>query len=223
MRKPIEDGTLPDAPAPEEVNSERRTFLAGVLASVPAMGLLNGCGGDPSAPSDSELGLSQEALQTQEALEAAATRCRFFVNAHERARRRKLTAVHVGEENEHDIDGLMDTFARHTEVTVNGVPTTDLDAIRAGHVEGGFSHAPGALAEIRVVPQIEYITEEEIVFEGLLTGRHVGTVAGFPATNREVGINYVAFYRFDHSGKLVSERLTFNHGVLAAPPPLPPI
>ena len=44
-------------------------------------------------------------------------------------------------------------------------------------------------------------------------------LSGFPATNREVVIPYIAFYRFDAEGKLASERLTLNWGALSPTPP----
>lgn len=214
MKKRIEEPEAKPENDGEDVDPERRALLMGALAAVPAGALLGGCGApdaDAVPRAERELALS------------SAPGGRFIVGAHERARRRRLCAVHVGEENEHDIDGIMYTFARHTEVSINGFFVTDRDQIRQGHVDGGFSHVPGALAGLRVVPDIEYVTDDEIVFEGRLIGTHVAPLNGFPPTHREVSINYVAFYRFDRDGKLVSERLTFNYGVLAPTPGATPV
>jgi predicted ester cyclase len=54
--------------------------------------------------------------------------------------------------------------------------------------------------------------------EGRLRGKHVGEFQGFPPTGRDVELPFVAFYRFDDAGKLVSERVVMNLGPLAQQP-----
>jgi hypothetical protein len=189
--------------AGDRIDGARRRLLS-ALAAVPPLALLGGCSAfDPTRPSGG----------------GAPGPSPLSVSEAERTRRRNLTAAHVAEENQHDIDGLMNTFSEHAEVSVQGVATQDRELIRQGHVEGGFSNTPGSLENLRVEPKIEYITDDEIVFEGRLVGTHVRPMNGFPPTNREVAIPYIAFYRFDADGKLVSERLTFNWGVLSPTPP----
>jgi hypothetical protein len=210
MRKPPSIANPRPKTGSERVDADRRTFVLGALSALPAATVLAACGdGDPSMD------------PTDAIVDSSGARRHGIVSAHERNRRRRLCAAHVAEENQHDIDGLMKTFARNTEVSVNGFVVTDRELIRAGHVGGGFSDAPGALANLRVVPEIEYVTDDEIVYEGRLIGQHVAEMNQFPPTQREVSIPYVAFYRFDRAGKLVSERLTFNYGVLSPTPPSP--
>jgi hypothetical protein len=203
-------------PSFEVERSVRRRFLQ-ALAIAPGTALLSQCGPEEL------VAVEQQRKAASAAREGGAVTPSISVATRkEQNRRRKLASVHVGEENEHDIDGLMATFAAMTVVIANGQPFTDLAFIRAAHIAGGFSDAPANFVGTRVVPQIEYVTDDEIVFEGLLIGRHVGTDPGnFPATDRELQINYVAFYRFDAEGKLISERLVLNDGVYALPPEPP--
>jgi hypothetical protein len=134
----------------------------------------------------------------------------------ERERRRALVHAHMAAENRHDVDAIMQTFAGTGEMIYNRVSFPSDDAIRGAHTYMGFSAAPGAFAGLRIVPDAEHFTAEEIVIEGRLCGKHVGEFLGFAPTNRDVELPYVAFYRFDDDGKLASERVVMNLAPLRA-------
>jgi len=136
----------------------------------------------------------------------------------ERARRRELVHAHMKVENGHDLDGIMSTFSRDAEMLYNRQSFHEPDAIRAAHTYFGLSSAAGAFEELRVVPDAEHYTADEIVIEGRMCGKHVGEFEGFSATGRDVEMPYVAFYRFDEKGKLVSERVVMNLAVLRERP-----
>jgi predicted ester cyclase len=138
------------------------------------------------------------------------------IDSTERERRRALVRAHMATENRHDLDAIMGTFAGTTEMVVNRDAFPSHDTIQGAHAYMGFSAAPGAFAGLRVVPDAEHFTAEEIVIEGRLCGKHVGEFLGFAPTNRDVELPYVAFYRFDADGKLASERVVMNLGVLRA-------
>ena len=89
--------------------------------------------------------------------------------------------------------------------------------IRQAHAYIGFA-AGGAFGGLRTIADREHFTADEIVVEGRLCGTHVGEFQGFPPTGREVELPYVAFYRFDAAGKLVSERVVMNLGTLGHQP-----
>ena len=132
----------------------------------------------------------------------------------ERARRRELVHAHMKVENGHDLDGIMATFSGDAEMLYNRQSFHEPDTIRAAHAYFGLSSAAGAFRGLRVVPDHEHFTADEIVIEGRMCGTHVGDFEGFPATGRDVEMPYVAFYRFDEKGKLVSERVVMNLAVL---------
>jgi hypothetical protein len=117
-------------------------------------------------------------------------------------------------ENRHDIDGIMETFSSNTEMLFNRIPLRDEQSIRLVHVSAGMSESPGAVEELRFVADREHFTEDEIVIEGRLCGKHVKEFQGFAPSGRYVELPYVTFYRFDDMGKLTSERVVMNLGSL---------
>jgi hypothetical protein len=136
----------------------------------------------------------------------------------ERERRRKLLHAHYAVENRQDLDGIMRTFASGAEMIYNRQSFGDGDSIRLAHAYIGLTADGGAFRGIRNVIDAEHFTDDEIIVEGRLCGRHVGEFQGFPPTEHDVELPFVAFYRFDASDKLVSERVVMNLGVLGATP-----
>lgn len=133
----------------------------------------------------------------------------------ERERRRALLKAHLVAENDHDVERIMETFSPDTEMTYNGRSFSDHDSIRWAHGYFGWSSAPGAFSDLHVVVEREHFTDDEIVAEQRLFGKHVGEFLGFPATGRNFELRAVGFYRFDRDGKLRSERVVMNLGPLA--------
>ena len=134
----------------------------------------------------------------------------------EKTRRRALLKTHYDVENDHDMNGIMATFAPDGEMLYNGIPFTDLQSIRAAHGLIGFSGTDGAFKDIHNYIDVEHFTEDEIIVEGRLCGKHVGEFQGFKATGRNVELPFVAFYHFDKTDKLISERVVMNLGALVA-------
>ena len=132
----------------------------------------------------------------------------------ERERRRALLHAHYDVENGHDLDGIMATFSTDAEMLYNRQSFGDPQSIRAAHAYIGLSSTDGAFRGIRNVIDREHFTTDEIVVEGRLCGRHVGEFQGHSATERDVELPFVAFYRFDSNGKLSSERVVMNLGPL---------
>ncbi|MGH7894431.1 MAG: nuclear transport factor 2 family protein [Candidatus Binatia bacterium] len=133
----------------------------------------------------------------------------------ERERRRALVHAHMKAENAHDLDGIMHTFSDGGEMLYNRQSFLG-EGIRQAHAYFGMSAARGAFGGLRVVPDHEHFTADEIVVEGRMCGKHIGEFLGFAATNRDVELPYVAFYRFDADGKLASERVVMNLGPLSS-------
>jgi hypothetical protein len=132
-------------------------------------------------------------------------------------RRHALLRAHYAAENDNDMDRIMRTFSADAEMHYNRQAFRDHPSIRLAHEYMGFS-ASGAFENLRTFADHEHLTGDEIVVEGRLTGRHVGGFQGFAPTQRDVELPFVAFYRFDDAGKLVSERVVMNLGPLAHAP-----
>ncbi len=133
----------------------------------------------------------------------------------EKARRSALLEAHYDVENSHDMDGIMATFSPDCEMLYNRIPFTDPQSIRYAHSSIGFSDG-GAFEGIHHYIDAKHFTEDEVIVEGRLSGKHVGEFQGIEATGRNVELPFVAFYHFDKTDKLISERVVMNLGVLVA-------
>ena len=138
------------------------------------------------------------------------------IDTAERERRRQLVRTHLAAETHHDLDAVMNTFAEDTEMIYNRDSFKDHDAIRGAHVYIGMSPEGGAISGLKVVTDTESFTDDDIVIEGRLCGKHVGEFRGYEPTHREVELPFVSFYRFDRDGKLASERVVMDLGALRA-------
>ena len=117
-------------------------------------------------------------------------------------------------ENDHDLDRIMDTFADDGVMHYNHMPFGGDEGIRGAHILIGMSASPGAFSGSRHIIDAEHYTDEETVVEARLVGKHSNEFLVFAASEREVELPFVAFYRFDDNGKLTSERVVMNLGPL---------
>ncbi len=134
----------------------------------------------------------------------------------EKTRRRALLKTHYDVENSHDMNGIMATFSPDGEMLYNRIPFKDPQSIRDAHELMGFSGADGAFEDIHHYIDGEHFTDDEIIVEGRLCGKHVGEFQGIEATGRNVELPFVTFYHFDKTDKLISERVVMNLGALAS-------
>ncbi len=134
----------------------------------------------------------------------------------EKSRRRALLKTHYDVENNHDINGIMATFSPDAEMIYNGLPFTDPQSIRYAHGLIGFCGTDGAIEDLHMCIDGEHFTNDEIIVEGRLSGKHVGEFKGIEPTGCNVELPFVAFYQFDETDKLISERVVMNLGVLVA-------
>jgi len=136
------------------------------------------------------------------------------IDAAERDRRRSLLRAHYAAENAHDLERIMKTFSPDAEMLYNRQRFADDESIRWAHGYIGMTAAPGAFHGLETLIDAEHCTDDEIVVEGRLRGAHANEFLGFAPSARAVELPFVAFYRFDDGGKLVSERVVMNLGPL---------
>jgi hypothetical protein len=136
----------------------------------------------------------------------------------ERERRRKLLQAHLETENAHDLAAIMETFSNDAEMVFNLDSFKGQEAIARAHAGFGMSgsHA-GAIEGLRVLADKEYFTDDEIIIEGRVVGRHVRDFAGLPPSNAEISLPFITVYRFDSAGKLASERVVMNFAAFGKP------
>jgi hypothetical protein len=133
------------------------------------------------------------------------------IDQSERDRRRKLLKAHLDAENAHDVPAIMKTFAEDGEMIFNSSSFKGFDVILQAHEGFGWSSSkPGSLEGARVLVDKEHFTDDEIIIEGRVVGKHAGDFGGLPPTNAEVSLPFVTVYRFNAAGKLTYERIVMN-------------
>jgi ketosteroid isomerase-like protein len=127
-------------------------------------------------------------------------------------------AAHIGAENAHDVDAIMDTYGEGAFVEINGRRIEGPVNIRALHETLGFG-GHGTLAQIAYRERRRFAAGDSIIVEGALEAVHAGDYAGLPASGAPVAIPFCAIYQFDESAKLASERVYLDiAGALSRPP-----
>ncbi len=140
----------------------------------------------------------------------------MLITDSEKTRRRALLKAHYDVENSQDMNAIMVTFSPDAEMLYNRISFKDPQSIRDAHVRIGFSGTGGALEDLHNYIDSEHFTDDEIIVEGRLCGKHLGEFLGFEATGRYVELPFVAFYHFDQTDNLISERVVMNLGALVA-------
>lgn len=196
----------------------RRSFLLGSMAALPVLSWLGGCA-DQAAGADSESASSTDLPSAEHqahghAADAGAHEHTGETSAHERAHLLQLTRARASAANRHDLERLMAGYASGAELVINGERITDPRAIRESLAHLGFARAGASLSRAKLSAERTVFTDQEVLVYGRLTGSHVGVLAGFSPTGREVTLEVAAFYRFNPASQLVSERLTVNFGML---------
>lgn len=186
----------------------RRNFIQLALSSIPATGFMMAC--EAGLDGDSASFAGHPAVAAQDSLLLGSGG-----DPNQRKRWQQLHAAYIGRENRHDLPGILECFAPDGRMLVNERPFDNRQSIADLHSALGMSDAAAGLVGTQVVPDREYFTEHELLIHGRVLGMHLGTVLQFPATLRQVELHYAALYRFDESGKLVSERMAINWGPLA--------
>src|SRR3954463_10598208 len=103
----------------------------------------------------------------------------MLVDQIERGRRRALLHAHYAAENGHDLEAIMDTFSAEAVMHFNGQKFNADETIRWTHNYIGMTAAPGAFSGLQLPIDGEHFTDEDVVVEGRLTGRHSGEFLGF--------------------------------------------
>jgi hypothetical protein len=120
---------------------------------------------------------------------------------------------HIQAENSHDVNAIMKTFAENGMLVFNGMPLDDHDKIRFLHEGLGFGEQ-GGFSDLRVEEKQRYVSEEAIVLEQVVSGRHTGEWQGIAPTGRKVEVAVCTVYKFDEEGKLSSENVYIDTGSL---------
>jgi len=118
---------------------------------------------------------------------------------------------HIRLENEHSLDGIMQTFG----------PTARYDdeswgAHYIGHneVRTFYSELLRALPDMRINVLRQHATNDGVVLEVVVRGQHLGVWRGLPATGRQVEFPLCGIFTFDEGDRLAGERIYYDRATV---------
>jgi steroid delta-isomerase-like uncharacterized protein len=138
-----------------------------------------------------------------------------------RERREAIVRRHMDAEMAGDLDATLATF--------DGEPEYDIAPLHQLHrgdtaVRELLAHLLGAFPDLVLSIVVLRHTPDAVIIEGVMTGTHRGTYAGFPASGRSMDLRAAVFFLFD-GDRLLRETVYYDEltlltqlGALPAPP-----
>lgn len=121
--------------------------------------------------------------------------------------RLRIVDEHVRMENQHDLDGIMGTFgetARYDDEP-SGAHYTGRDQVHTFYAELLL-----ALPDLQIEIVKRHACEDAIVLEAAITGHHMGTWRGLPATGWRIQFPLCAIFTFDAADRLAGEKIYYE-------------
>jgi steroid delta-isomerase-like uncharacterized protein len=122
-----------------------------------------------------------------------------------------LVEQHVRMENEHNLDGVLDTFGDTAQY--DDEPWNEHYKGRTG-VRAFYEQLMKALPDLAIDVQRRHVTDETILLEVIIRGTHLGAWRGLPPTARRVEIPLCGVYTFDAGDRLAGERIYYDRATV---------
>lgn len=125
--------------------------------------------------------------------------------------RLRIVDEHVGLENEHDLDGIMRTFgetARYDDEPW-GTHYTGRDEVRAF-----YAQLLRAMPDLHLDVQRRHASDNAVILEVVIRGRHLGTWRGLPATGRQIEFPLCGVFTFDQDNRLAGEKIYYDRATV---------
>ncbi len=127
--------------------------------------------------------------------------------------RLRVVEEHIRAENAGDLNGIMGTFGQRPSFVLNGDTLSGEESIRAFYEGFGFG-GRGGFTDIQVDERQRHVTDEVVILEVIVSGKHTDTWQGIPASGRSFEVPLCAVFLFDGEGKLAGERVYMDGGLL---------
>lgn len=135
------------------------------------------------------------------------------INRNEGARAARIAIVeqHIRLENDHDLEGVLQTFGETARYE---------DQAWGERYEGGqgvrsfYEQLMKALPDLKIDVQRRHVTDDAIVMEVMIRGTHLGEWRGLPPTGRRVDVSLCGVYTFDSDDRLAGEKIYYDRGTV---------
>jgi steroid delta-isomerase-like uncharacterized protein len=129
----------------------------------------------------------------------------------DRSPRMAIVEEHVRLENEHNLEGVIQTFGESARYD---------DEPWDQHYEGReqvrqfYEQLMAALPDLRIEIMCRHVAAEAIILEVIIRGTQLGPWRGLPATGRRVEIPLCGVYTFDADDRLAGERIYYDRAMV---------
>jgi steroid delta-isomerase-like uncharacterized protein len=128
-----------------------------------------------------------------------------------RSARIALVEQHIRLENQHDLEGVLNTFGAHAHY--DDEPWDEHFNGRDG-VRLFYEHLMKALPDLEIKIQRQHVTEDAILVEVIIRGTQLGSWRGLPATGRRIEFPLCGIYTFDADDRLAGEKIYYDRGTV---------
>lgn len=122
-----------------------------------------------------------------------------------------LVEQHIRLENQHDLEGVLNTFG--ADAHYDDEPWDEHFQKRDG-VRQFYEQLMKALPDLEIKVQRQYVTQDAILVEVVISGTHLGAWRGLPATGRRVEFPLCGIYTFDVNDRLAGEKIYYDRGTV---------
>jgi steroid delta-isomerase-like uncharacterized protein len=128
-----------------------------------------------------------------------------------RSARIAIVEQHVRLENEHDLEGVLNTFGDTAQY--DDEPWAEHHEGRDG-VRQFYEQLMKALPDLAIDVLRRHVTDDAILLEVIIRGTHLGGWRGLPPTGRRVEFPLCGVYTFDSANRLAGERIYYDRGTV---------
>jgi steroid delta-isomerase-like uncharacterized protein len=128
-----------------------------------------------------------------------------------RSARIAIVEQHIRLENQHDLEGVLDTFGANAHY--DDGPWDEHFNGRDG-VRQFYEQLMKALPDLEIKVQRQHVTEDAILVEVVIRGTHLGSWRGLPATGRRIEFPLCGIYTFDPDDCLAGEKIYYDRGTV---------
>jgi steroid delta-isomerase-like uncharacterized protein len=130
-----------------------------------------------------------------------------------RETRLRLVEEHCLAENNHDLDAIMATFGDDPFFGLNELEISGSETVEAVYAGFGFADQ-GSFSNLRIETLRRHVSDESVILEIVITGKHTGEWNGIAATNREIRVPACAVFTFDDTERLAGEKVYADFSIL---------
>jgi steroid delta-isomerase-like uncharacterized protein len=122
-----------------------------------------------------------------------------------------IVEEHVSLENGHNLDGIMGTFG---ETARYDDEPWDAHYTGRQEVRAFYAQLLRALPDLSIDIRRRHASEDAVILEVIIRGRHLGSWRGLPATGRQVDFPLCGVYTFDASNHIAGEKIYYDRATV---------